>query len=181
MATNQGKLRGVLALSYLLLILLLMLGNCHGCDREPETDAPAPQELPTEEAREAEERAENVGGDGEIKVTALWDFPGDVDLHVIQPNGNELWFRNMKDRRTGGELDVDNIPGGYGSAENVFWTNPESGTYKVDLVMYTINEEAPNGGTVNVVIKVGERRQTIPVRLSYSGQRVHVKTINYHR
>lgn len=169
---RRGALTGWLVGVYALLIALLMLSNCHGCDRD---EAPAPTPTPGD----VEERAENVGNDGEIKVTALWDFHGDVDLHVTEPNGTELWFRNMKDRRTGGELDVDDIPGGPGSAENVYWTHPDPGTYKVELVMYNISPMAPNGGMVNVVIKVNGQTETIPVRLSYDNQRVTVKTFTY--
>ena len=169
---NNGSLRGILVGVYVLLIALLMLRNCRGCDRQE-----AMQEVVEDPA--AEERAEQVGNDGEIKVTALWDFPGDVDLHVTEPDGTELWFRNMKHRRTGGELDVDNIPGGRGSAENIYWTSPLHGQYKVEVVMYNISSEAPNGGVVKVVVKVNGQTETIPVRLSRQNQRVLVKRFTY--
>ena len=64
---NKGALRGILVGVYVLLIALLMLSNCRGCDRQE-----AMQEVVEDPA--AEERAEQVGNDGEIKVTALWDF-----------------------------------------------------------------------------------------------------------
>lgn len=177
--TNQGKLRGAIVGAYVLLILLLMLSNCHGCDRERDSEEPA---LPAEEAiddRSAEERAEEIGNDGEIKVTALWDFHGDVDLHVTEPDGTELWFRNMKHRSTGGELDVDDINGGLGSAENIYWSNPAHGEYKVELVMYNIKPDAPHGGRVTVVIKNHGQQQTIPVNLTRQSQRVVVKRFTY--
>ena len=85
----------------------------------------------------------------------------------------------MKHRRTGGELDVDNIPGGRGSAENIYWTNPLHGQYSVEVVMYNISSDAPNGGIVNVVVKVNGEVETIPVRLSMGGQRVLVKRFTY--
>ena len=168
---NKGILRGILVGVYILLIALLMLSNCHGCDREPDP--------PVVDDRAAEERAENIGNDGEIKVTALWDFPGDVDLHVTEPDGTELWFRNMKNRRTGGELDVDDIPGGPGSTENIYWTNPLHGQYTVEVVLYNISVNAPNGGPVQVVVKVNGQTETIPVRLTTQSQRVLVKRFTY--
>ena len=171
---NKGLLRGILAGVYVLLIALLLLSNCHGLDRQSATVVD-----PVDDNTTAEERAEQVGNDGEIKVTALWDFPGDVDLHVTEPDGTELWFRNMKHRRTGGELVVDIIPGGRGSAENIYWTNPLHGQYSVEVVMYNISSDAPNGGIVNVVVKVNGEVETIPVRLSMGGQRVLVKRFTY--
>lgn len=170
---NNGAVRGMIAATYILLILLLMLSNCRGCT-DGDTAVDTPREDPT-----AEQRAETIGNDGEIKVTALWDFPGDVDLHVVEPDGTEIWFRNMKHRRTGGELDVDDIPGGPGSAENIYWTNPLRGQYKVFVVMYNISSEAPNGGPVKVVVKVNGQTETIPVRLTSQSQRVVVKTFDY--
>ncbi len=166
---NNGALRGVLGGVYILLIALLMLSNCHGCDNDHITH----------EDQTAEERAENIGSDGEIKVTALWDFPGDVDLHVTEPDGTELWYRNMKHRRTGGELDVDNISGGYGAAENIYWTRPLRGLYKVEVVLYKESPEAPNGGLIKVVVKTNGETETIPVTLQRRGQRMLVKKFMY--
>lgn len=167
----KGRLKTALAGAYVLLIALLMLSNCRGCDNT------APQTPPDD--RSAEEVAEQIGNDGDIKITLLWDFPGDVDLHVTQPNGVELWYQNMRDRSTGGELDVDNRRGGRGSAENIYWRNPPEGRYTVDVVMYSLNDAAPQGGPVKVVIKENGRVQTYDVRLSYGGQRVNVKSFTY--
>lgn len=172
----KGKLTGYLVGAYILLIALLMLSNCHGCSNDATDNAP-PRE--TVDDRTAEEAAQEIGQDGDIKVTMLWDFPGDVDLHVTQPNGRELWYSNMRDRSTGGELDVDDREGGRGSAENIYWRNPPAGTYKVDVVMYSISDSAPNGGPVKVVIKVNGQTSTYSVNLSREGQRVNVKNVHY--
>lgn len=168
----KGRLNAALVGAYVLLIALLMLGNCHGWDNSATGAQPASD-------RTAEEAAEQIGNDGDIKITLLWDFPGDVDLHVTQPNGVELWYQNMRDNSTGGELDVDNRRGGRGSAENIYWRNPPAGRYNVDVVMYSINSAAPQGGPVKVVIKVNDRVQTYDVRLSYERQRVNVKSFSY--
>ena len=45
--------------------------------------------------------------------------------------------------------------------------------------MYNISSDAPNGGIVNVVVKVNGEVETIPVRLSMGGQRVLVKRFTY--
>lgn len=164
----NGKLNSVLAGAYILLILLLLLQNCQGCDNRP-TQAQYVQEPAGEEVSDTE-RARSIGADGDIKVTMLWDFAGDVDLHVIQPNGREIWFREMTDSSTGGKLDVDNTRGGRGSAENIYWRNPPEGRYVVKTVMYNISSSAPNGGTVRVIVKVNGEEHAYSVNLSRNGQ-----------
>lgn len=166
----NGRLRGVLVGVYVLLIALLLLFNCDG-NRHTSRDI--------SNDRDAVEAAEEIGGDGDIKITLLWDFPGDVDLHVIQPNGRELCYRNMEDSRTGGKLDVDNREGGRGSAENIFWTRPARGRYVVSVDMYRIDSAAPNGGHAKVVVKVNGRSQTYDVTLMREGQRVNVTAFDY--
>lgn len=170
---KKNAMRGVLAGVYAFMIALLLLSNCRGCDNESTRS-------PGQEPVGDEERAREVGHHGQIKVTALWDFAGDVDLHVTEPDGTEIWFRNMKHRSTGGELDVDNIPGGQGSAENIYFTNPLDGEYLVELVMYNMSSEAPTGGMVRVVIEVDGQQETVPIRLSRQSQRVTVKRFRYH-
>lgn len=42
---------------------------------------------------------------GDIQVSVTWDTPADVDLHVIEPGGVELYYGNPMG--AGGELDID--------------------------------------------------------------------------
>lgn len=70
----NNYLKAYLAGAFILLIALLLLSTC----RHNRGEAPV--------------RPEDVGGDGDIKITLLWDFPGDLDLHVMQPNGEEIWL-----------------------------------------------------------------------------------------
>lgn len=124
---------------------------------------------------------ERLGQDGDIRVHIDWDFYGDVDLHVVQPDGEEIYFANMRSSRSrgGGELDVDNREGGTGSQENAFWRNPAEGRYVVRLVMYRIDPEAPSGGTVNVTVKVNGQETPYTVRLSRAGQDELVTQFDY--
>jgi hypothetical protein len=47
-----------------------------------------------------------VGFSGDVQVSVSWDAPSDVDLHVVEPSGEELWYGNAASA-TGGQLDVD--------------------------------------------------------------------------
>jgi hypothetical protein len=65
---------------------------------------------------------ENVGGVG-VKVgdpqfTLIWDSQADIDLHVVEPGGSEIYWEHPHANQ-GGELDVDDIDG-FGP-ENVYW------------------------------------------------------------
>lgn len=80
-------------------------------------------------------------GSGDVQITLLWTSDSDLDLHVIDPAGNEIYFSNPSSS-TGGRLDHDEVPG-CGSAatthaENVFWAagTAPSGQYKAFVNNY---------------------------------------------
>jgi hypothetical protein len=80
---------------------------------------------------------------GDIQITLKWDGINDLDLHVIEPSGERIYFQN-KSTSSGGQLEVDanaacqtvmNNP-----VENIYWPSgraPE-GRYEV-LVHYFSN------------------------------------------
>jgi hypothetical protein len=45
-------------------------------------------------------------GTGDVQVTISWDAESDVDLHVIDPSGEEIFYGNPTSQ-SGGELDLD--------------------------------------------------------------------------
>lgn len=55
---------------------------------------------------------------GDPQFTLLWDTEADLDLHVVEPGGKEIYWEDPKGQR-GGELDVDNTKG-FGP-ENIYW------------------------------------------------------------
>ena len=80
-------------------------------------------------------------GSGDVRVTLRWYSKDDLDLHVIDPDGNEIYYLN--DRvSNGGELDVDSNPAcenmTFTPVENIFWPTGESpsGSYSVRVVYY---------------------------------------------
>ena len=152
-------LRILLGLSLVTLLILLMLSRCSF-------------HLP--------ERPEQQGQDGDIRVHLNWDFPGDVDLHVIQPDGEEIYFANMRsDARGGGELDVDNVQGGPNSQENAFWRRPMPGHYRVFIKYYRQDSEAPNGGPVHVTVKVNGQETPHTVNLTRENQEITIQEFDY--
>ena len=75
-------------------------------------------------------------GVGDVQVAVSWDQLTDVDLHVVEPNGNEIFWAQPVSS-TGGQLDLDSnqacgIDGK--NTENVRWSkSAPSGTYTVRL------------------------------------------------
>lgn len=67
-------------------------------------------------------------GYGSVKVTLTWDTTGDLDLHVIDPDSEEIYWAHTTSA-SGGILDVDDTDG-YGP-ENIYWPSggAPSGTY----------------------------------------------------
>lgn len=69
-------------------------------------------------------------GYGDIQITLTWDNTSDLDLHVVDPFGEEIYWEHQNSL-SGGELDYDDI-NGYGP-ENVYWPKSKApnGTYQV--------------------------------------------------
>lgn len=55
------------------------------------------------------ERVKAAGGnvEGDLRVSLSWYNPDDLDLHVYEPKGEHLYFRNKRNTKTGGFLDLD--------------------------------------------------------------------------
>jgi hypothetical protein len=77
---------------------------------------------------------------GQIQITAAWNTTSDIDLHVIDPNGEEVYYGH-RSSSSGGQLDHDanaacsvQPP----TVENVYWNtpNPPRGTYQAVVQAY---------------------------------------------
>ncbi len=86
-------------------------------------------------------------GSGELQVTLTWDNGTDMDLHVIEPSGEEIDFTN-RTSATGGMLDVDDTSG-FGP-ENIFWQSAPDGAYQVFVVHFCCESEGSTGTTVTI-------------------------------
>lgn len=161
----------------ILIALLLMFNLNHGNTSSDKTSGESTNIDTAKIIREAE----RVGNNGALKVTLLWDFEGDIDLHVRQPNGKEIFFHRKNDPGTGGALDVDNTKGGSGAAENIYWSTPPKGVYKVQLVYYGESSHTGKAGSGTcslVVFQEGKETQTYSVPMSQINEKRNVVTIN---
>lgn len=97
-----------------------------------------------EVADSIKERVKAAGGSvtGDLRVSLSWYNSDDLDLHVFEPGGGEIYFGHKRGRSTG-TLDVDMNAYGKSDAhhpvENVTWENERNiteGVYKVVVNNY---------------------------------------------
>ncbi|MBI4885096.1 MAG: S8 family serine peptidase [Actinobacteria bacterium] len=80
-------------------------------------------------------------GTGDVQATLIWSGDSDMDLHVVEPNGEEIFY-SSKSSSTGGSLDHDDIPAcGVATGdhvENIFWPTGQAplGDYTASVRFY---------------------------------------------
>jgi hypothetical protein len=83
-------------------------------------------------------------GTGDVQVTLRWESSADLDLHVIEPDGTEIWYQAPGPSSTGGQLDVDSNVGceQEASVENIFWPTGDapSGRYTIEVTGYQVDD-----------------------------------------
>jgi len=102
-------------------------------------------------------------GTGDVQVSIAWTGKTDVDLHVIDPNGEEIYYAN-KTAASGGRLDLDSNPACQiddRNNENVYFPAGASphGTYTVVVAYYDACGQARSDWFVTVLVK-GQNPQT---------------------
>jgi len=101
---------------------------------------------------------------GDVAISLAWNTVDDLDLHVIPPSREEIFYSHKKSR-CGGELDVDmNVRGeSEKPVENIYWPTGGApvGTYKVLVQNYAYHRKSHPEDTVpfKVQVKVGDEIQ----------------------
>jgi hypothetical protein len=103
------------------------------------------------------ERVKEAGGNvlGALRISLAWINNDDLDLHVIEPSGEEIYFSHKRSR-TNGQLDIDMTYGGTEakpSVENIFWVNERDlakGTYQVNVNQWSVNQSDNKGYIIQV-------------------------------
>jgi len=109
-------------------------------------------------------------GYGDVQITLTWTNGADLDLHVIDPSGEEIYWQDPYSA-SGGVLDVDDTDG-YGP-ENIYWPKDEApeGIYKVSVHHYPWTEK-PKESSFNVLINAYGQTK------SYSGSTTEDQTVH---
>ncbi len=104
-----------------------------------------------------------------LRVTLRWDLNDtDIDLHVTDPNGEEVYYAHRNSYQ-GGALSRD-FTGGYGPEEFIL-RDPKPGEYTVSVVYFGSRlAQLTRGATVNLALQTGfgtpnQRQQPVSLRL----------------
>jgi Ca-activated chloride channel family protein len=109
---------------------------------------------------------------GDVRVSLIWNNRNDLDLHVINPRGVEVYYANKTDS-FGGMLDVDMNVGGETTkpVENIFWGigRAPQGRYQVFVRNYGFHERDRSPTPFRVEIKNGNQYSYFEGTVSGSG------------
>ena len=124
----------------------------------------------------AEATGEISGGKGDVKVTLTWNNKVDLDLHIIDPNGERIYYAHPYSA-SGGLLDFDNVTG-YGP-ENIYWPagKAPNGTYFVYVHFYGHAVDITNTSSYTIKINAFGSSQTFNGTVSYDQA---VSVANFH-
>ncbi|MBL7253874.1 hypothetical protein [Paractinoplanes lichenicola] len=92
------------------------------------------------------EKVKRAGGNvtGKLRVSLSWFNHDDLDLHVFEPNGDHIWYKDKRDK-----LDVDMNAGGRFTrepVENVTWAGKiADGEYRIEVNQFNKRESAHAG------------------------------------
>ncbi|SDM10412.1 phospholipase D-like domain-containing protein [Segatella bryantii] len=110
---------------------------------------------------------ETQGGRGTLKINLKWNTTDDLDLHVFDPDGFEIYYSKKEHVCNGvkGQLDIDanaTTPYTRTPQENIYWEegkNAPIGKYKVQVVLYNKRDNVENiPFTVTIYPDKGETR-----------------------
>jgi len=106
-----------------------------------------------------------------------WEGPGDIDLHLVQPDGEECSF-SQKNTQAGATLDYDNTV--RDGPEHITVAKAVSGTYQVRVVYYAASGSPPRKvpWTVTLRLRNGAVQQTYSGVLESVGETQTITTFN---
>ena len=125
---------------------------------------------------------------GDIQISLSWNNYNDLDLHCVDPSGDEIWYSH-RISRTRGELDVDqnaNPPYTTSPVENIYWPVDAAprGLYKVFVVYYAprhgLDPTVPTAFTVRTVVR-GWTTYFFKSTIGYTGSQIRkpICTLRY--
>ncbi|MFP3090968.1 VWA domain-containing protein [Treponema sp. TIM-1] len=110
---------------------------------------------------------------GDIRVSLLWNNRNDLDIHVVSPRQEEIFYGHPQDA-TGGFLDVDmNVHGETTKpVENIFWAQGRApqGRYRVFVQNFDYHEKQRGPTAFQVEIKNGSEYSHFEGMVSGAGK-----------
>jgi Ca-activated chloride channel homolog len=121
--------------------------------------------------------------DTDIRIVMSWDADAtDMDLHVMEPGGEEAYYAHNRTARGG--LVSDDITDGYGPEEYLIRKAP-NGTYAIRTNYYGSRQQTIVGpATVTATVftnwgRANEERRVLTVRLDKEKEKVEIGSITF--
>lgn len=130
------------------------------CNDNDASINPGATDIPNDGIDQNCDGSDLVVGDGEVRVTLTWEGDDDLDLHVIDPSGERIWWQDNS-AASGGLLDRDDNVGVCGTdpepggVENVFWPVGDAPTGSYSVEIYSFNDCAPANADWTLQVFVG--------------------------
>lgn len=103
------------------------------------------------------ERVKKAGGavSGYMRTSLSWYNSDDLDIHVVEPNGNRIHFGKKISSLTGGKLDVDMNAGSISKdpVENIVWPS-KSKMREGDYIVAVNNYQKRSSGDIGFQVEV---------------------------
>ncbi|MBM3994552.1 MAG: hypothetical protein FJ303_10435 [Planctomycetes bacterium] len=126
---------------------------------------------------------------GDVQISLYWTSKNDLDLHVICPSGEKIWY-DHKNSRCGGALDVDRNAreslATMNAVENVFWPTGKAprGKYKVYVDFFGQHHNAgrpgyPDPASFSVRVVAQGRTQLFHGSVSMRGSTRYVRVTEF--
>lgn len=125
------------------------------------------------------ERVKRAGGkvDGDVRCSLSWFNYDDLDLHMVEPNGNTIYYGSKNSYQNRGQLDVDMNAGGGTTrqpVENIYYLDRkfmQPGIYTLMVNQFSKRESKDVGFEVEIEI------DNNPITLSYTQPVANKQTI----
>lgn len=100
---------------------------------------------------------DTIARTGDVQITLVWNHDSDMDLHVIDPDGTEIYWSNPTSD-SGGQLDIDKIPdeGDFGPhVENVFWPPDGAPPGMYTVFVHHFDSYTGASGSYSLEVRIG--------------------------
>lgn len=128
---------------------------------------------------------ETLGGRGKLKINLKWNTTDDVDLHVFDPDGFEIYYSNKAHQCQGywGRLDVDanaSAPYTISPQENIYWdVKAPLGHYSVRIVMFNHRSSQSRVPVVVTVYPEKGEPRTMTATLTFNKEMIDIAQFDY--
>jgi len=139
----------------------------------------SPPSLPSSDLPFSTVLAPTQLGTGDVQVTLRWSGPNDLDLHVIDPGGEEIYFQQPTSS-SHGQLDVDANRGCNSRmdnpVENIFWPvgQAPTGKFQVEITYYANCDPATVSTPFTVEVLIDGKQQTFQGQVESIDQTVQI-------